>query len=566
MTRSVRLRPWQKRALDRLAETAGPDFLAVATPGAGKTTFALTAARIELAKRGLRRLIVVVPTQHLKSQWADAAARFDLALDTDWSASRGLPADVHGVVVTYQQVAANPAALRPLADRSFAVFDEIHHLGDDRAWGAAVLEGFGGAARRLSLSGTPFRSDTRAIPFVRYRLDEAEADFEYGYADALREGGVVRPVYFPRLNGEMEWTAPDGSMHRATFEDPLDRQLANQRLRTALSAEGEWLAAVLGQAHRELLAARQRQPDAGGLVIAMDQDHARAIAALMQTRLGTRVVVATSDDPEASQRIARFSRSDVPWIVAVRMVSEGVDIPRLRVGVFATNTTTELFFRQAVGRLVRWVPGAGRQFAYLFIPDDVRLRTYAHQLADARRHSLRKRSEDSDRADQEPDPTTLDAQGEPEQLSLFAALSATPVGSTELLTPPSTHDGQSGHDSYRGAGMDPLDGEEDGAEANRSHEDSGLLLTLAPLPVLLSAPVGGAAVTVGQQRDERRKLRELNAALVAELVARTGWPHSKVNAELNQRAGIRKVTEATSSQLQQRVDRGRRWLDELRRR
>ena len=91
-------------------------------------------------------------------------------------------------------------------------------------------------------------------------------------------------------------------------------------------------------------------------MVATDQDHAHGIARLLRQRLGTRVVVATSDDPAASEKILDFTSSTDPWLVAVRMVSEGVDIPRLRVGVFATTTTTELFFRQVVGRFVRWPP------------------------------------------------------------------------------------------------------------------------------------------------------------------------------------------------------------------
>ena len=81
MPRTVTLRPWQKSALERFAACGAPDFLAVATPGAGKTTFALTAARKALAADPGRRLIVVVPTAHLKAQWASAAAAFDLHLD-----------------------------------------------------------------------------------------------------------------------------------------------------------------------------------------------------------------------------------------------------------------------------------------------------------------------------------------------------------------------------------------------------------------------------------------------------------------------------------------------------
>jgi superfamily II DNA or RNA helicase len=578
MTRSVRLRPWQKRALDTLAATSGPDFLAVATPGAGKTTFALTAARIELARRGLRRLVVVAPTQHLKTQWADAAARFDLHLEPNWSAADGLPADLHGVVVTYQQVAQSAAAITAMATNAFVIFDEIHHAGDERAWGAGVTRAFAGSARRLALSGTPFRSDTRAIPFVTYTLDEAVPNFEYGYGEALAERAVVRPVYFPRLNGEMEWSAPDGSLYTATFDDPLSRQLANQRLRTALSLEGEWLPAVLAQANERLLRVREQQPTAGGLVIAMDQDHARGIASILQHRLRARSVVATSDDPTASERIGRFARSDVPWIVAVRMVSEGVDIPRLRVGVFATNTTTELFFRQAVGRLVRWVPGAGRQHAYLFIPDDVRLRTHAHQLADQRRHSLRTRREDlggdEQPVDEAQQAAELDPANDGEQLSLFAALSATPLGVPEVIGQSGEGEGEGEGEGVGPGGEGLLDRDDHGEGAGDPLEQQ-MVVDLAPAPVLGVAGLPGAApgapgaagpTAPSDPRAERRRLRDLNATLAGELAHVTGLTHAQVNAELNRRAGIRRVTEATTAQLKARADAGRRWFDTIRRR
>jgi len=561
MTRSVKLRPWQKRAVEAFVASDRSDFLAVATPGAGKTTFALTALRLELGRSGWRRVCIVVPTAHLKAQWAAAAARFDLHLEPEWSSADGaLPADLDGVVVTYQQVAANPAALAPLVAGGLAVFDELHHAADDRAWGDGVRVAFEGAHRRLALSGTPFRSDTAAIPFVRYRLEEAEADFEYGYADALADRRVVRPVYFPRVGGHMEWSAPDGTLYEATFDDPLARALANQRLRTALSLEGEWLPAVLSQANAELQRLRRStQPDAGGLVIAMDVDHARGIARLLRDRLGSAAVVATSDDPDASDRIARFAASTAPWIVAVRMVSEGVDIPRLRVGVFATNTTTELFFRQAVGRFVRWQPivGAGRQKAFLFIPDDIRLRTFAHQIADQRRHSLRRKAEDAASDDPAPpDEAALDALGEPEQLSLFAALSATPLDVEEV----SVFDDGSGAD-------------EPGDEVVA---DESLEVALAPLqrPVpgpgaagpAQGGPGGAGDDTAGlDPRAARERLRDLNAAVVAQVALVTGRTHAQVNAELNRMVGIRRITEATSAQLQRRVEAGRAWLDRARR-
>src|SRR6188472_4548404 len=137
MSRSVRLRPWQHAALARLRASAAPDFLAVATPGAGKTTFALAALRLALADR-TAPVVIVAPTAHLKVQWAQAAARLRLHLDPAWSpVDGGLPTDMHGIVTSYQQVAMSPDALRDVAKRSYVVLDEVHHAAEDQAWGGA---------------------------------------------------------------------------------------------------------------------------------------------------------------------------------------------------------------------------------------------------------------------------------------------------------------------------------------------------------------------------------------------------------------------------------------------
>ena len=129
----------------------------------------------------------------------------------------------------------------------------------------------------------------------------------------------------------------------------------------------------------------------------------------------------------------RFADGDAPWIVAVRMVSEGVDIPRLRVGVYATNTVTELFFRQAVGRLVRWnarprAPGA---------PTCSSRTTCGCESSAARSPSsagtacARRRDDDDGapaREGGEPPPKKTETERDlAEQLSLFAPISATPL-------------------------------------------------------------------------------------------------------------------------------------------
>jgi len=428
------------------------------------------------------------------------------------------------------------------------IFDEIHHAGDERAWGSAIRDAFTPARRRLALSGTPFRSDTLAIPFVNYVLDEARPDFEFGYGAALADGRVVRPVYFPRTGGDMEWSAPDGAVISASFDDQLDRVRANQRLRTALSLDGDWLPTVLKAAHERLSDIRRTHPDAGGLVIATDQDHARGIAEALRWRHGVKPVVATSDDAGASARIARFAASDEPWLVAVRMVSEGVDIPRLRVGVFATTTTTELFFRQAVGRLVRWTRGVTGQRAYLYIPDDARLRARAYQIAEVRRHSLR-RPEPAEQG--EVDPAALDelrpTPDDAGQLSLFAVISA-------VATDTDTHEAD-------GPGLH--DGADDG-----EHDDPTLTVTLPALE-LAGRPLAGVAsagpdgATPRTLREEKNRLREANAEAARALVHRTGWTHAQVNSELNRLCGLRRVTEATAAQLQRRLEHAERWYQRI---
>jgi superfamily II DNA or RNA helicase len=553
MSDRVHLRPWQKAAFERFVSTAAPDFLAVATPGAGKTTFALACAKWALGEQR-RRLIVVAPTSHLKQQWVQAAHRMGLELDHYWSPGDKPARDVHGLVTTYQQVATADTSgiLRGVANDAVVILDEVHHAGDDRAWGDNVRAAFELAHRRLSLSGTPFRSDTAAIPFVNYaetaRGCEAQPDFVYGYADALRDGGVVRPVYFPRFDGLMEWSAPDGNVVSANFHDELDRPGMAHRLRAALSLDGDWLASVIGQAHERLMSIRALQPDAGGLAIATDQEHAREISGLIRRRYGVPADVVVSDDPDASKKITEFAASDRPWLVAVRMVSEGVDIPRLRVGVYATTVATELFFRQAVGRFVRWQRGIERQKAYVFIPDDPRLRTHAFNIAEARRHVLRPPLPQDDEVSEADDLAAAKRQLDllPEQLSLFSVLSSVATGMQ-------VH-------AFTEQGLTLFDDEPEIAEP-ASADDPDNAVELADVPTDAGYTFSGAK-SIAEIKEE---LRLQNAELAKRVVDYLGWNHSKVQMELNRLANVLSVASATNEQLRQRLRHGEDWLKRIRR-
>lgn len=396
----VRLRPWQEAALAAYEQAGSRDYLAVATPGAGKTTFALVLARRLLDARVVDRVVVVTPTDHLKTQWAEAADLHDIALTPDFGRGSGLSSDFHGPVVTYAGVAAVSGALRALVAgrRTLVVLDEIHHAGDSKSWGEAVREAFEPAARRLSLTGTPFRSDVNPIPFVAYSDDgegalRSQADFTYGYGDALSDG-AVRPVLFLAYSGQMTWQTRAGDLLTADVSDALPKELTAAAWRTALDPDGAWLAQVLRDADRRLTEVRRHVPDAGGLVLASDQDSARAYARKLRELTGQRAVLVLSDDAGASGKIASFAGSGERWMVAVRMVSEGVDVPRLMVGVYATAASTPLFFAQAVGRFVR-ARRAG-ETASVFLPSVPRLLAHAAEMERERDHVLRRRDTGAD--------------------------------------------------------------------------------------------------------------------------------------------------------------------------
>ncbi len=400
------LRDWQRAAYAEYFRMPRRDFLLVATPGAGKTTYALTIAAELLARREVAAVTVVTPTEHLKHQWSSAAHVLGIPLDSGFRNAQGRSsADFTGVAVTYAQVAAHPALhrQRTASRRTLVIFDEIHHAGDALSWGDAVREAFEPARRRIGLTGTPFRSDANPIPFVTYAPAadgslRSASDYVYGYGPALRDG-VVRPVIFLAYSGEMRWRTRAGDEIASTLGTPMTTDLLSQAWRTALDPAGEWIERVLEAADRRLTEMRRGMPDAAGLVIAGDHADARAYAALLRRISGRPPVVVLSDDPTASRKIAAFAASADRWMVAVRMVSEGVDIPRLAVGVYATSVGTALFFAQAVGRFVR----ARRrgETASVFLPSIPSLLGYAAELETERDHVLRPPGDSDEQRDLE---------------------------------------------------------------------------------------------------------------------------------------------------------------------
>ncbi len=406
-----KLRSWQQEAFDKYVAESPRDFMAVATPGAGKTTFALTIAKYLLDTKAVRRVVVVVPTEHLKVQWARAAAANGIALDSDFGNSSPFNHSYDGVTVTYAQVGMKPIKHNQVAtaEKALVILDEIHHAGDAKSWGDGVRTAYEDAERRLALTGTPFRSDDSQIPFVRYQEIpgtggglESASDYTYGYSHALKDG-VVRPVVFLAYSGQARWRTSAGEEFEARLGEPLNAEQTARAWRTALDPRGQWIPAVLQAAQTRLTQLRQHIPDAGGLVIATDKTTARAYAKILESLSNSPVTVVLSDEAGASQRIKDFSDGTDEWMVAVRMVSEGVDVPRLAVGVYATSASTPLFFAQAIGRFVRSRrPG---ESASIFLPSVPVLLDLASKLERQRNHVLGK----PDRPDEGWDDQLLEA-------------------------------------------------------------------------------------------------------------------------------------------------------------
>jgi superfamily II DNA or RNA helicase len=490
------------------AWSAGP-FLVAAAPGAGKTRPALALARELLRAGAVRRVAVVCPTTPLTRQWARAAARLGVHLVPDATDVRP-PRDFDGVAVTYARVASSARRwARQAAGPTLVIADEAHHLGEELSWGEGFALAFGGAERRLLLSGTPFRSDQCPIPGVRYEDGVAVPDVSYTYADAVRDR-ICRPVTFVPYDGALQWRSGD-DLVEASFADPLTGREAGRRYRTAISVDlADGLPRILAAAHERLERVRaDGHRDAGGLVVAADGEHARAVARVLGEVSGCRPTVVLHTEARAADKLQAFTRGTDRWIVAVNMVSEGVDIPRLRVGVYATAAKTPLVFRQIVGRFVRTVAGRpDDEPSWLFLPADPVLRAHAADVERELRHVLRPPADGEPDAFDERDDRAL---SEPGELEAFVPVAADVAPQMALFGSP--------------AG--------------------------APAP---SAPVA-AEEPAPAAYERRERLRDRRHRLVADLRrSGGGGSHAEINRWLNRSCGIGSVNDASIDQLERSIE------------
>jgi superfamily II DNA or RNA helicase len=521
------LRAWQVSALEAMSTWDSGPFLISAAPGAGKTRPSIEVARDMLRRKVVDRVAIVCPTTPLTRQWAAAAGRLGLQLVPDAN-ELVPPRDFHGVAVTYAKVSAVAARWgSQCTGRTLVVADEAHHLGEELAWGEGFALAFRNAARWLLLSGTPFRSDTTPIPGVRYDAEGvAVADVAYTYAQAVQDG-ICRPVTFIPYDGTLQWRSGDDVIE-AGFDTVLTTREASRRYRTAISAElSDGLPRILAAAHAKLHEARAAgHRDAGGLVVAADSDHARKIAKLLKDVSGKSPVVVLHTEASAHKKLAAFTESREEWIVAVNMVSEGVDIPRLRVGVYATAAKTPLIFRQIVGRFVRTIAGRPAEMSWLYLPGDPVLRRHATDVEGELRHVLRYRESDEELFDEPRERRETERSEAPE----FLALSADVAPTSQM--------------SLFGGG--PV------VAAAATPQPAIVPSFAAAVPEVAPVPEQPASRLSAFER--RNILRDKRHRLVGDLGRRDRRPHREINAWLNQAVGVTRVEDATIDQLERSVD------------
>ena len=515
------LRQWQERALERLAEWDQGSFLLSAAPGAGKTIPSLAFARRLLDAGIVNRVHVVCPTTPLTRQWAEVGGLFGIQLAPDCEELHP-PRDFDGIAATYARVASSAKRWAPQCGaRTLIIADEAHHLGDELAWGEGFARAFAATPRWLLLSGTPFRSDGSPIAGVRYDAGGmCLPDVSYTYADAVRDG-ICRPVVFVPYDGVLSWQSGDDVIESSFADSELSGREASRRYRTAISTElADGLPRILRAADERLGEVRLTgHRDAGGLVVTADGAHARRVATVLKQITGRSPVVVVHTDARAAAKLRAFRAGRERWIVAVNMVSEGVDIPRLRVGVYATAAKTPLMFRQIVGRFVRTLAGRPAEHSYLFLPADRLLRAHAAEVESELRHVLRAVGEDPLDAFDEPPIRRRSESTEPDA---FLALNADVAPQLALF----------------GGGPPP----------------PAAPAAPAAKPAIAAAAGFPPAVAEEPIFQRRRRLRDKRTGLVRTLAGMEGRTYREINSWLNRQTKVDSVDAATVAQLERSIE------------
>ena len=407
-------------------------FMLHAFPGSGKTKAALILGALLKEQGFIEKIIVNVPSLFLKDQMEKEARKLGLMLNKKKIFVEGFD----GLVTTYASIGykskdtdslINAQIINDICKRSkvLVIADECHHLSQEKRWGEAFELAYGNSVARLMTSGTPFRTDRGRLPWVRYSNNELDLSqpHAYSYPYGITKWNtkycalgdqVVRDVVIRSWNSDVNFTLKEERGGEIINEQEFNNKLTdnideiyadvydpateeriedNSRLRKLIKTARrsacnecgtdrhpfgtEFIRKILIAANEQLDECRRSHEWAGGLIVCDNIEHANAIAVALKHWTNEDSIVVHTESGNSKRAIEGFkdakNKKRIKWLTSVGQVSEGVDIPHLRVGVYLTTTQSHLRWLQILGRVLRTEPELTHEMltAYFYQYDDL---------------------------------------------------------------------------------------------------------------------------------------------------------------------------------------------------
>lgn len=378
----MKLRKWQSECVNKAFKqylNGLSHFLALATPGAGKTMMASVLAE-QLLKSDLVDLIICFSPSSIVSK--DFSENLQLVTQERFDGLMG----ARGHSLTYQNLQYLDDNFWQLFKkyRVFVIFDEIHHcagsnVDNANAWGEQIIVNIQDKARyTLALTGTPWRSDAFPIVLSNYThpSNKISCDYVYGLAEAITDDVCRVPQIIAIDNNNISVVDDVETKTFSSFKSLLMESVVPYHEIIENEAVIEY---VISSAQKKLNSIRTKNTDAAGLIVASSVEHARQISTLMKTCFNENTVVVTYRESDPTSIIQQFRHSQTKWIISVGMISEGTNIPRLQICCHLTNIKTEMHFRQTLGRILR-MTGSKNKEAIMYMPAEPKLLEYAYRV------------------------------------------------------------------------------------------------------------------------------------------------------------------------------------------
>ncbi|MDT0604300.1 DEAD/DEAH box helicase [Thalassotalea castellviae] len=378
----MKLRQWQDNCINTAIKqylNGNSHFLALATPGAGKTLMASELAD-QLLKNNLVDLIICFSPSSIVSQ--DFSQSLQLRINERFDGLLG----AKGHSLTYQSLQYLDEHFWQLFERFrvFVIFDEIHHcagsnVDNANAWGEQIILNIQDKAKyTLALTGTPWRSDSAPIVLSNYMhpSNKISCDYVYGLAQAIQDDVCRVPQIIAVDNNNISVFDDDETKTFTSFKCLLSQSIIPYQ---EIIENEKVIKYIISSAQKKLSSIRVKNIDAAGLIVASSVDHARQISTLMKTYFNEDTVVVTYRENEPTSIIQQFRHAQTKWIISVGMISEGTNIPRLQVCCHLTNIKTEMHFRQILGRILRMTDSKNQE-AVLYMPAEPKLLEYADRV------------------------------------------------------------------------------------------------------------------------------------------------------------------------------------------